>query len=231
MYSHFKSISVARCDIALLIPETFVIFVKRNLFLYLCASSTKIASTPKSSKFNRSSFFPAAIIFSICAFLFLSVRSKFFTVIWSAASLMPSSIIWISLYKRSLCLSCEMGIFSKLDIAIITASQSPVATFATNRFRLVFSKSFFVAIKTFAFAYSFLNSFAHCTTRWFGTTINGFCTSPISFIFIHAAAISYVFPAPTQWCNSVFLPCIILATASFWCGFNSISGFIPGKER
>ena len=169
IYSHFKSISVARCDIALLMPATLFIFVNMNLFLYLCASSTKRASTPNCSNCNKSSFLFAFRSFSSCARLFFNVRSKSFTRIRSPRSLLASTIAVsmasISLDNRSFCLSFEIGTFSKLDIAIITASQSPVATFATKRFRLVFSKSFFVAIKRFAVGYKVLNSFAHCTTR------------------------------------------------------------------
>ena len=152
--SHFISISVARCDIARLIPDTLFIRVKMNLFLYLCASSTKSASTPKSSNFNKSSFLPSAVSFSSSARLFFRVRCKSFTV-WrlfsfSFSSTIARSIISISRLRRSSCRSFEMGTRSKLDIAIITASQSPVATFATNLLRLVFSKSFLVAISKLA---------------------------------------------------------------------------------
>ena len=57
------------------------------------------------------------------------------------------------------------GIFAKLDCAMMTESQSPIATFDTNCCRLFFSKSSLPAMSIFAVGYNVRNSLAICCTR------------------------------------------------------------------
>ena len=75
------------------------------------------------------------------------------------------------------------------------------------------------------------NSAPHCSVRWFGTTNSDLWASPIRFASIAAAAISNVFPAPTQCASKVLFPYNWCATAFFWWGFNVISGFMPGNSK
>ena len=83
----------------------------------------------------------------------------------------------------------------------------------------------------FAPGYNRRKSEAHCSTRWFGTTNNDFWHKPSLLLSIAAAIISNVFPAPTHWASNVLLPYKIWAIAFFWCGFNSISGVMPGNVK
>ena len=107
------------------------------------------------------------------------------------------------------------------------ASKLPVAILEQNLLRFSFWKSVFLVTSRLAFGYNNKNSDAHCSVRWFGTTIIDFWHKPRYLDSIAAAAISNVLPAPTQCANKVLYPYNICATAPFWCGLNLISGFIP----
>ena len=171
-----------------------------------------------------------------CASRFFLIRSKFFTepdgeLLFSHCISILRSIDSISSCIFRICRSEETLIFAKLLCAMMTASQSPIATLETNCSLWSLSKSSLVAIRSFAVGYRSLNWFAHCCTKWFGTAIIGFFASPYCLNFIQAAQIVNVFPLPTIWCKSVFPLVIMRCTASFWCGRSSIAGFISGNFR
>ena len=70
--------------------------------------------------------------------------------------------------------------------------------------------------RTFASGYSFLNIASHCPTMLLGTTNIFFSDIPVCLIYIAAAIITYVLPAPTSKASNVLGVEIIFCTASFW---------------